>query len=278
MGIRTFFRSLDKAILNSKFKREESQFVKNVQNDLNQTGSHLAEIHEGIVNHIKKQNPDCTSVEVIERLNVKNLLSIVKCNFETKPAEYHVCWFNKDRRQIHSLQMAGYETHNDTLWVRGVESNLYYLIGIKDQSVRKCDYVSKFRNGMALVKAQGSTFVVSDKLELLATIVKIEEVDKLDGNGRKIGKIKLLTTSRGETIEFYDGGKEDNTMKVIGSYVVSNNTSVNIYCILHGTEDKVIFSWNNGKKSHAKIRYDVDGNPYFKTKGIDIPFNQVMRA
>ena len=46
MGIRTFFRSLDKAILNSKFKREESQFVKNVQNDLNQTGSHLAEIHK----------------------------------------------------------------------------------------------------------------------------------------------------------------------------------------------------------------------------------------
>lgn len=64
---------------------------------------------------------------------------------------------------------------------------------------------------------------------------------------------------------------------VVGSYVVSNNTSVNIYGVLHGVEDKVVFSWNSGRKCSAKIRYDSNGEPYFMTRNMKIYFNEVQR-
>jgi len=67
---------------------------------------------------------------------------------------------------------------------------------------------------------------------------------------------------------------------VIGLYCATMFSGVQILDIDHG-EDKVLFRWvtkeGECRPTRAKIRYDKQGYPFFNTKGVSIPFSEVIR-
>lgn len=68
---------------------------------------------------------------------------------------------------------------------------------------------------------------------------------------------------------------------VIGLYCATMATQVQVLGIDHN-EDKVLFRWvtrgGTGRPTRAKIRYDKQGYPFFNTKGVSIPFSEIIRA
>lgn len=67
---------------------------------------------------------------------------------------------------------------------------------------------------------------------------------------------------------------------VIGLYCASMFSGVQILDI-DNNDDKVTFRWvtreGDGRPTRAKIRYDEQGEPFFNTKGVSIPFGEVIR-
>ena len=68
----------------------------------------------------------------------------------------------------------------------------------------------------------------------------------------------------------------------IGYYPMGPFCSLEVWDIEHGIDDKVVFRWvTDGCKSSrltkSKIRYDEQGEPFFKTRGMSVSFNDVMR-
>lgn len=64
----------------------------------------------------------------------------------------------------------------------------------------------------------------------------------------------------------------------VASYVLSNNSSVNIYDIIYGIEDYVVAGINNKEpKSYLiKYRYDEEATPYFKIGEIEVNLHECI--
>lgn len=67
---------------------------------------------------------------------------------------------------------------------------------------------------------------------------------------------------------------------VIGLYCDTAFSGVQVLDI-DNTDDKVLFRWvtsdKYGRPTRSKIRYDEQGEPFFNTRGISIPFSEVIR-
>ena len=68
----------------------------------------------------------------------------------------------------------------------------------------------------------------------------------------------------------------------IGYYPMGAFCSLEVWGIEHDIDDKVVFRWvTSGRKlgriTKSKIRYNKQGEPFFKTRGTSVSFNDVMR-
>ena len=68
--------------------------------------------------------------------------------------------------------------------------------------------------------------------------------------------------------------------EVIGLCPVSMFSAIQVLDI-DNVADKVVFRWvtseEYGRPTKSKIRYNEQGEPFFNTKGMSIPFSEVIR-
>lgn len=66
--------------------------------------------------------------------------------------------------------------------------------------------------------------------------------------------------------------------EVIGSYVVSNNTSINVYEIKYGIDDSVVVGYNNDSDVEECVIHYEDDEAYFYFGEMKIYMCEIMRV